>query len=119
MVWKDKVIWKHPGSCFAVLAAGGAPWDSFAVLHVLYMPATQGLVGNLRKGLHHVPQSRVSGCEWLRGGKIKLGFILEAIFWEQLRSISLNLVIIAAARGRKPKSKLSILLRCLTVNFHE
>lgn len=112
-------MWKHPGSCFAVLAAAGAPWDSFAVLHTLYMPAAQSLVGNLRKGLHHVPQIRVSGCEWCGGGQIKPGFILKVIFWEQLHSISSNLVIIAAARGRKPKSKLSILLRCLTVNFHE
>lgn len=118
-MWRNKVIWKHPGSCFAVLAAGGAPWDSFAVLHMLYMSAAQGLVGNWRKGLHHVPQIRVSSCEGLGGGEIKPGFILEAIFWKQLHSISSNLVIIAAARGRKPKSKLSILLRCLTGNFHE
>lgn len=101
------------------LAAGGAPWDSFAVLHPVYMPAAQGVVENLREGLHHVAQIRVSSWEWLGAGEIKPGFILEVIFWEQLPSISSNLVIIAAARGRKPKSKLSILLRCLTDNFHE
>lgn len=44
--------------------------------------------GNLRKGLHQVQQIRVSGCEWLEGGKVKSGFILEAIFWEQLNSVS-------------------------------
>lgn len=47
-------MWRNPGSCFAVLAAGGAPRDSFAL----------ALVENLRKGLHDVPQIRVSGCEW-------------------------------------------------------
>lgn len=52
-------MWKPPGSCFAVLAAGGAPWDSFALLHTLYVPAALGLLENLREGLHDVPQIRV------------------------------------------------------------